>query len=168
MKILVLVRHAKSDWGDRDLPDFDRSLNERGKRDAPRMATYLKQYGIVPQRIISSPANRARTTAKIFAESLGLNESIVSFVSDIYDATVDDLLAVVRCFDEDAACCMLVGHNPGMTNLANQLMSRQSGHIENIPTAGIVILNLDISGWQLLESNQAQLVSFMKPADLAF
>jgi phosphohistidine phosphatase len=165
MKVLVLVRHAKSDWGDQDLPDFDRPLNERGKRDAPRMAAYLKQSGVVPQRIISSPAKRTRKTAKIFAEYSGSDDSIVDFDSAIYEATTDDLLNVIRRFD-DVECCMLVGHNPGITNLANYFINNKSSYIENVPAAGVVVLKFNVLSWQLLKPGSADLVYFVTPAGI--
>ncbi|MBI3187426.1 MAG: histidine phosphatase family protein [Gammaproteobacteria bacterium] len=166
MKLLILARHAKSEWGDATLADFDRSLNERGKRDAPRMARYLQKSGIIPQRIVSSPAKRARKTAKILAEGVGYDVSTISYVSDIYDASTDTLMKVIQDFDNRIERYMLVGHNPGMTNLANLLIHNSTDAIEHVPTSGIVVLRLDVANWQAIEAHRASLAGFITPADV--
>lgn len=163
MKTLILVRHAKSSWDNLALDDFDRPLNERGKRDAPRVAKYLKASNIIPQHVISSPAKRARKTAKIFAECLLGDASEINLISDVYGADVDDLFNIVRNVDEGVQCCMLVGHNPGMTELANFLIRNHKDRIDNVPTTGVVILNLDLSRWQLLSEGSGVLSGFIYP-----
>ncbi|MDQ1363574.1 MAG: phosphohistidine phosphatase [Pseudomonadota bacterium] len=163
MKTLILVRHAKSSWDNQTLDDFERPLNERGKRDAPRMAQFLKTSGMVPQHIISSPARRARKTAKILAEYLLNDASAIELVGDIYEAASADLFRIARTVEDKVECCMLVGHNPGMTDFANDLINNDNDHIENIPTTGIVILNLDLKSWQSVGEGTAVLRQFMYP-----
>lgn len=166
MKLLILLRHAKSDWGTEELADFDRPLNERGKQDAPRMARYLKDSRIIPQRIVSSPARRARKTASFMAQGIAGDDSVLSFVSNIYAASVDTLLDVIRDFDNDIECYMLVGHNPGLTLLANHLIKNPDQHLDNIPTTGVVVLQLNVSDWHSIDASQAELAEFITPADV--
>lgn len=167
MKTLILVRHAKSSWDNHTLDDFERPLNERGKRDAPRMAQFLKASGVIPQRIISSQAKRARKTAKVFAEHLLDDSSRVDLISGIYEATVDDLFSIVRSVDDGVECCMLVGHNPGMTEFANDLLNNSKDHIDNVPTTGVVILNLDLQSWQSVNQGAGILSRFVYPEILS-
>lgn len=164
MKTLILVRHAKSSWDDLSLNDFERPLNERGKRDAPRMAQLLKQHGIVPHSIVSSPARRAKKTAQIFADNLFGDDSMIGYVSEIYEASLTDLMAITKKTDEKIECCMLVGHNPGMTDFANALLQDRKQYIENIPTSGIVVLKLDLDSWKSLTTGSASLLHFLYPA----
>ncbi len=135
MKTLYLLRHAKSSWKDASLNDFDRPLNKRGKRDAPFMAQKLVQMGIKPDIILSSPAKRARKTAKFFSKILG-----VPLVLDekLYDAGLDAFEAIVRNAFQTYDSVMLVSHNPGLTFFNDDISDRP---IFNIPTTGIVAID---------------------------
>lgn len=126
---LVLVRHAKSDWGDPGLDDHDRPLSDRGMRDAPRMAARLAATGFRPDVILSSTALRARTTAEAFAAQLGV---AVSLDPELYGAparTLLDAAAATR-----AADVMIVAHDPGMSALAARLSDHDIGHM---PTCAV-------------------------------
>ena len=131
-KTLYIARHAKSSWDDITLSDFERPLNTRGERDAPFMAALLKDKGIKPNLILSSPARRAKTTAKYYHEALG---GELRFDERIYEASAMSLLYLVQEAFEKVDTLMLVGHNPGLTAL-NDMLSNKS--IYNIPTAGVV------------------------------
>ena len=145
MKELFIMRHAKSSWDDPMLSDFDRPLNKRGKEDAPLMGEYLKKSGIKPDLIISSPAKRAKKTVRIVAEALGYDNEQIRFVDSVYEASPQSLLYLVCQLPDDAKRVMLVGHNPGLTMLANILGDIA---IENIPTAGVVGIAFDASKWE--------------------
>jgi len=136
MRTLYLVRHAKSSWKDFSLDDFDRPLNKRGKRDAPFMAQKLLEMGEKPDIIISSPAKRARKTAKHFAQTLD-----VPLVLDerLYEAHTSDFETVSKEAFEAYNSVMLVSHNPGLT-MFNDVISNKP--IFNIPTTGIVSIAL--------------------------
>ena len=136
-KRLYISRHAKSSWDNPTLSDFDRPLNKRGKRDAPFMAQLLKTKGVSPQLILSSPAQRAKTTAQIYHEALG---GELRFDRRIYEASPMSLLYLVQEALQDHDSVMLVGHNPGLTEL-NDMLSDQS--IYNIPTAAIVAIDFE-------------------------
>lgn len=144
MKTIYIVRHAKSSWRDSELADIDRPLNNRGKRDAPFMGNLLSQKGIVPEIIFSSPANRAFSTAKIFADELNYPTQSIIIDKNIYEAGIGSLMRIINNFQEDLSIAMLVGHNPGLTMLSNYLADR---YIDNIPTCAVVGLKLDIEKW---------------------
>jgi len=136
-KTLYIARHAKSSWDDMTLSDFERPLNKRGKRDAPFMATLLKEKGIKPELILSSPAKRAKTTAKHYHAALG---GELRFDERIYEASAMSLLYLVQEAFKKVDTLMVVGHNPGLTAL-NDMLSDES--IYNIPTAGVVGISFD-------------------------
>ncbi|BDY13391.1 SixA phosphatase family protein [Hydrogenimonas cancrithermarum] len=145
MRELFILRHAKSSWDDPALSDFDRPLNHRGKEDAPMMGKHLATIGVDPDLIVSSPAKRAKKTAKIVAEKLGYDPQKIVYSETIYEASPQSLLYLVCQFPENAKRVMLVGHNPGLTQLANILGDIT---IDNIPTAGIVAIAFDTSKWE--------------------
>jgi len=130
---LVLVRHAKSDWGDPGLPDHERPLNARGTANAPVMARRLADTGITVDRIVSSTAVRARTTAAAFGAALGCE---VELEPHLYDSSANTLLeaAVAAGTEARAHTIMLVAHNPGITDLASRL---SAGGIEHMPTCAV-------------------------------
>ena len=117
MKLLTLLRHAKSSWDNPGMADYDRPLNDRGRRDAPFVGQFFQQVGLTPDLIVSSPARRARQTCDLFAQEAGYNTRI-RWEEDIYAASSDALLAVVRSLRDDAGHVLMVGHNPGFEDLA--------------------------------------------------
>ena len=131
-KTLYIARHAKSSWDDMSLSDFKRPLNGRGKRDAPFMANMLHEKGIHPELILSSPAKRAKKTAKHYHETLS---GELRFDERIYEASSMSLLYLVQEALQSVDSVMIVGHNPGFTAL-NEMLSDKS--IYNIPTSGVV------------------------------
>lgn len=146
MKRIIIVRHAKSSWNDPTLRDFDRPLNKRGERDAPAMAKRLKERGIHPQQMLSSPAVRALTTCLKFAEVLDFPASQILQDKEIYHAGSETLFAVVQRIKEvnSTGPVLLFGHNPGLTDFVNELLEED---IDNIPTAGVVSCTLSIDWW---------------------
>lgn len=135
MRQLILVRHAKSSWDNPELNDFERPLNMRGKRDAPFMANLLAEKKVIPDLILSSPAVRTKLTTLEFASKLGISESQILWNDKLYLASSAKLFNILSKVDYKANTIMLVGHNPGLTDLQN-LLCREV--IENIPTCGIV------------------------------
>lgn len=144
MKTLILVRHAKSSWDDPSLSDFDRPLNERGNRDAPRMGKRLNEKGVIPGLMLSSPANRALATCKIIAENIGYPVSSIQTNKNLYHASEEELLMVVRKLPDQVDIVMLFGHNPGLTDFANNLTKSR---VDNIPTCGVLCCNFDVEEW---------------------
>ncbi len=160
MKKLYLIRHAKSSWNSDATSDFDRPLAKRGKREAPLMAKVLHSKGIRPDLILSSPAKRAKKTAKIFAEVLGYPKSKIVYEEGIYEAMPDTLLRLVRSTDDRIHTLFLVGHNPGLTELANQ---STPVHIDNLPTSGIFAVEFDVRSWSEVAPHSGTLLFFEFP-----
>jgi phosphohistidine phosphatase len=117
MKTLVLVRHAKSSWDNPGLSDFERKLNKRGVRDAPYMGKVVKEKGIQPDLIVSSPAVRALTTAKFFAHALDYSEDQIDKRESIYTSGPRQILTIINHLDDELNTIMLFGHNPDLTTL---------------------------------------------------
>ena len=162
MKYLYLVRHAKSSWDFPELSDFERPLNKRGRRDAPVMAMRLASKQPDLDVIISSPANRALTTAKEMARALEIEPTQLIEDEEIYHASMKTLLDKVRGLSEDYQRVMLVGHNPGFTDLANQLKEHDY-HIDNVPTTGVVAIELPTHKWADVEDHSGRLLFFDYP-----
>ncbi|NNG25998.1 MAG: histidine phosphatase family protein [Ignavibacteriaceae bacterium] len=159
MKTLYLVRHAKSSWKHPELSDFERPLNKRGKNDAPFMGKLLAEKGVNPELVISSPAKRASSTAKIIASELNYVKEKIIFDKNIYEGTGRRLLEIISGIQEKYNFVMLFGHNPGLTVLSNNL----SDHfIDNIPTCGIVALEFSKS-WSDIKLNSAKFLFFEYP-----
>jgi phosphohistidine phosphatase len=145
MKTLYLVRHAKSDWGNANTGDFDRTLNQRGMKAAPFMATLLKKKEILPELVITSPANRALTTAELFCEILGYPEEQIQQRIEIYKGGVLDLLKIVQQIPDTCSTAMLFGHNPTLTEFSNLLTG---SYIDSLVTCGVVRIDMDIELWK--------------------
>jgi phosphohistidine phosphatase len=156
MKRLYLVRHAKSSWDDPSLSDFDRPLNDRGNKDAPMIGEKLKEMDVRVDKIISSPANRAKTTAKILSDSLNAD---VEFVESIYESSDFNLLSLIRGLDEGLNSVMVVGHNPSMTSVINKIGDFT---LLNLPTCGVVGLEID-GGWSKIEPYSAKKFLYIYP-----
>ncbi|WP_419947981.1 SixA phosphatase family protein [Candidatus Palauibacter sp.] len=162
MKTLLILRHAKSSWSDPGLRDHDRPLNSRGRRDAPRMGRLISDRDLVPQRIVSSTAVRARTTAALaaaeFEEEVGIETT-----HRLYGAYPDVYIDVVEERGGEAERVMVVGHNPGITSLVTRL----TGAVEYMPTAALAVVELDIDDWRELgRAEEGRLVAFWRPKAL--
>lgn len=155
MKILTLVRHAKSDWKDSKLTDQQRPLNRRGKRDAPMMGKRIVNHGIRPSLIIASPAVRAWTTATLVAREIGYPIEFLQREDTLYLASLDDLISAVMAQDDGFNSLMVVAHNPGLTQFANYL---SPGLTNNLPTAGVVSVQIDRDDWNLHERPTCELL----------
>ena len=145
---LTLVRHAKTEPAAAGQEDWDRLLEARGQRDAPEMARRLKDEHGKPDKILASPAIRAITTANIMSRVLGVQAAKISQDERLYLASPKIMLEVVRELGNSAKHLMVVGHNPGITEFADQLSSERS--IDNMPTCAIYTLQFDIPNWSEL------------------
>ena len=160
MKTLYLLRHAKSSWDDPELKDFERPLASRGLRDVPEMASRFQNRGGQVDCIISSPAVRAKTTAKLMAEHIGFPVDEVASNPELYFAGAGMFLKAARLVDDHFDAAMLVGHNPAITEFANMMTGAE---IENIPTCGLVQMSLEIDSWGDIEAGGARLEEFDFP-----
>lgn len=154
---LFLIRHAKSSWKDLALDDFDRPLNKRGKASALFMGDLLRHKAIQPDIILSSPALRAESTSKSIAKAL--NKPKLVFHNDIYDASKQDLINLLKTMEIQHQTIFLIGHNPSLNALAYELV--EFNH--NIPTCGIVHIKLNCNSWNHIDASVAKLRDFEFP-----
>jgi len=145
MKILYLVRHAKSSWKYPELDDFERPLNRRGRESLESMGELLKELKAAPDLIISSPATRAATTARSIAHRIDYPLEKILYTESIYLSDADILLHFIQDIDDDVKEAMIIGHNPALTDLGNYISNQQIG---NIPTCGIFCVEFSISSWK--------------------
>jgi len=158
MKKLYIIRHAKSSWSNLILDDFDRPLNNRGKLNAVLIAKRLKEKKIPADMIISSPANRAKTTTNIIIKTIKYSKDIV-FNKDVYEATFDELHNILIDIDDDKKIVFLIGHNPGLNILAEYYV----GFKDNIPTSGVLEIEFNSDKWINISMDNSKLLSFDYP-----
>ncbi len=162
MKTLLLMRHAKADSKHSHGKDRERPLNKRGKRNAPQMASLIKDKELIPQLILSSSAERAKQTAEIVAEQVGYPNE-VRLMDKLYMAEWDTLIDVLRKLDDDLERVMIVGHNPGLESLLPLL----TGQVMALPTAAVAHLVLPLERWKdLNKKTKAELVELWRPKEL--
>jgi phosphohistidine phosphatase len=162
MRLLTLVRHAKSSWDHEGLSDFERPLNPRGRRDAPLMAERARQWWGKPDRFVSSPALRAITTAQVFAQHLGLDPQEIVLRPRIYEASSARLLEMLQGCDDHDRQIMLFGHNPGLSQFAHELARCD---FEDLPTCGMAHLTLDLEHWHEARAGCGKLLRFSCPRE---
>ena len=155
MKRLTLVRHAKSSWRDSSLSDRDRPLNGRGKSDAPLMGERLAARGARPSLILTSPAKRARRTAKIVAAKIGYPLEFLQTERGLYLADVSQLLKTIQLQETSFNDLMLFGHNPGLLELVVELTGER---IDHFPTCAMAAIECDIEDWTELTADSGKLV----------
>jgi phosphohistidine phosphatase len=158
MKTILLMRHAKSDWGAQYATDFERPLNARGQRDAPIMAAFLASHDLLPELIVSSPAERAKLTAETVAKERSFDGEL-RFDRRIYLASPDMLIEVIRELPEEVETAMLVGHNPGMEDL----ILRLCGGNVRMPTAAVAGLRMYADVWADVRGGDAYMQWLVKP-----
>lgn len=169
-KQLVLLRHAKSSWDDPLLEDFDRPLAKRGREAAKRVAEWFKDRQVRPDLVLSSPSARTRETLNLIRGSLGPSPTIV-YEKRIYLAKMDDLLDRIRKASDDVGTLLVIGHNPGLQELALALMpaSAKAGRkklADKFPTAALARFDMTAVSWMAVAPGAAKLVEFVRPTDL--
>jgi phosphohistidine phosphatase len=167
MKRLYLLRHAKSSWDDPRLADEDRPLAPRGRRAAKVIAKHLRRMGVAPEVVLCSPSTRTRQTLKRIAPGLGKHADVRS-EPEVYAASAAALLEVLHEVPDEVESVMLIGHNPGIQDLALSLAhaGSESTRVKSkFPTAALATLELSAS-WRELVPGSAELVSFVTPKEL--
>ena len=157
MRILTLVRHAKSSRDYPELSDFERPLNSRGRKEAPAIAARLRKADIKPDLLISSPATRAITTARLFAEELNLHLDEIVLNPHIYEASAWTLLHIVRSLPQEHMEVMLFGHNPGISHFAHDLAKCE---FDEMPTGAAVRIELPARGWSLIQPGSGKVLRY--------
>jgi phosphohistidine phosphatase len=160
VKQLILLRHAKSSWDDA-VSDVDRPLAVRGERDAPRMGKRLKARRARPVLILTSHAARAHRTAELVAQTLKIGRRGLKIEHALYLASPDEILGVVAGQDDALSCVLLVGHNPGLTELVNRLLPDLA--LDNLPTSGVVAVDLTTASWRDAATAGAKLAYYDYP-----
>jgi len=162
---LLILRHGKSSW-DSFGSDFDRPLTEQGQQSVERVAIYLQQNNLIPDFILSSPAQRAIHTATIACQSLGINAETIHTDSQIYNARLEDLLSAITQCPQQSHRVLLVGHNPSFEELVEYLCSDSNGQNSHLSPATLVHLQTN-NEWQQLQSSCARLISITHGKSLA-
>jgi phosphohistidine phosphatase len=168
--LLTTLRHAKSSWDHPGLDDFERPLNDRGRKAARKLGRELKRRKVRFDHVIASPAARVRETIEELARGYG-KLPYVRFDSQIYDASAEALLHVVRHIPETAHAPLLVGHNPGLQQLVLAL-AREDGNgfrsdvAEKYPTAGFAVIELAVPRWDEVETHSGTIVELILPREL--
>lgn len=143
MKVLYLIRHAKSSWSNPDLDDFDRPLNDRGKRDAPFMAQIMLSSGNIPELILSSTAKRAKQTAGAFAEIFSKEDPDLELEGRLYLAGAGDMVRIINEIEDRYDKVAIIGHNPGISHLVAYLCHEEV----DMPTTGIARIDFGADSW---------------------
>ena len=160
MKTLLIVRHAKSDWTHIGQSDYDRTLSERGLRDAPAMALRLKERSFMPDLIVASTAARAAETARLLARGIEYDEERIQWEQDLYHAPAGLMRDILAQTPDTVNTLMLVAHNPGITDLANSFCGPLT---DNVPTTGMAAFRLDLKHWADLYTAPATLFFYDYP-----
>lgn len=167
---LLLLRHAKSDWGDADLDDIDRPLNARGKAAAVAIARYIRDQKLQPSVILCSTSQRTRETLSRLLPHLP-QEAHIDLISDLYWKSEDGYGALIRKHGHRAQTLMVIGHNPATEDTALDLIGTSAPETladleEKYPTAALAVIDFDITDWSELGSGTGHLERFVKPRDL--
>lgn len=163
-KKILLVRHAKSDWADLNLSDFNRPLNPRGLKDSVEMASRIAMQKLVPQKLVSSPALRAISTCELMAKNWNKQTQEIVVETKIYEANTQQLLKIVNDFDDKDDYVALFGHNNGITDLAVYLTDAD---LFNIPTCGVALIEFPFDSWKEVSKHNGYLVAYDYPKNEA-
>ena len=160
MKLLLILRHAKSSWADPNLPDFDRPLNDRGLNNAPFMGEVIAERGYIAERMLVSPAARTVQTAALVREGSGMNAE-VQYDERIYEASAQRLAKVISETDDAVNTLMVVGHNPACTGIVGLVTGSDE---EYLPTCGFAAIEIDGTWLEILE-NKCRLLEIIRPKE---
>lgn len=163
MKTLLLIRHAKSSWNNVTLPDFERSLNERGKHDAPLMAKQIKDKKIEIDAFVSSPAKRAKKTAEIFMDEFDAKEKKLILIPSLYEATSEKFYDAIENLKDKYDTVALIAHNPGITDFINSL---ECSPVYNMPTCAVYAIKIKTKNWKEFREAKKEFLFFEYPKNI--
>ncbi len=163
VKRLYILRHAKSDWSDSKLDDFERGLKKRGKNDIKLISLWLKKHNVKPDLVISSPAKRAKKTLEILRDILNIKKDNIRFDKNIYEANVKYLIDMLAKLDNKYKEVFLIGHNPSLNDLAEFFSDTI---ITNIPTSGVIAIEFNVKSWNEIKRKKGNIVFFEYPKKL--
>ena len=162
MKKIFLIRHAKSDWGHESLADIDRPLNQRGYDEAYLASSLLKKKNFIPDLLISSSATRAISTCFIFSRNFNFPEKDVIISNKIYEASSSILQETIKNINNKYSSIMLFGHNPGLTNLFNEI---SDAYLDNLPTCAVVMIQFESQSWNNIFTKKGEYTFSQFPKD---
>ena len=157
---LILIRHTKSSWANLNQHDFDRPLKKDRVDDAINMAKHLKELELKPDLILCSPALRTKQTAEYFCDKLKYNYDKIVFDKRIYESSTEEYMSVIRETDSKIKSLMLIGHNPSITDFANQFLENK---IDEVPTTGVVWLQFENDDWEIYRTTPCKPKYFLTP-----
>lgn len=160
MKKIYFIRHAKSSWEDESLSDFERGLNGRGKRDVVTMGKRLAKYNIFPDAVISSPAKRAKKTAKKICKEIGFIKQDIIYEASLYESSFEDYLEIIHSLSDDINSIFIIAHNPTITDVAERLGNIMIG---NMPTCSICCVSFDVKDFKDIKAKEGKVVFFDFP-----
>ncbi len=163
-RTLTLIRHAKSSW-EQPLPDFERPLNKRGRKNAPELGKWLAAQGISFDQIITSPAQRALETTKLVAMALGIPDTAIMADKSVYLASLSTLYDLVAAFDDRYPRIALVGHNPGISYLADHLVA--GGPATDMRTCACIQIGFPVTRWADVAAHQGEQLFYHDPKSSA-
>ncbi|MEO5978194.1 MAG: histidine phosphatase family protein [Chryseolinea sp.] len=162
MKRLYVIRHAKSSWEGSNVDDFERPLNPRGKRDAPRMGKRLKEKNVYPDLMLSSPAKRSLSTSKRIAKAIKYPKAEIKSDLRLYLADEETMMSVIHELDDKNSTVMIFSHNPGLTDFVNSLTT-EALDIDNVPTCGVIGFQFQAEEWKQINWGTGQMLFFDYP-----
>lgn len=157
MKKLIIIRHCKSSWSDLNLNDFDRPLNNRGVQDGNLMSKELSKKIDKVDLLFSSSSKRTRLTADFFIEVINIKK--INFMDELYHSSSENIINILKKISNTKKSVIVIGHNPGLTDLVNKLTSI---NLYNLPTCGVAIINLNIKNWDLINNFSEYDLEWMK------
>ena len=163
MKQLLIIRHAKSDWSNPLHSDFERTLNDRGNKDAPMMARRLKEKNILIDLFVSSTATRAFTTAKYFANTFDKKEKDILQIEELYHASANIFYKTIERLNDSFNVVAIFSHNPGITDFVNSLTNTR---IDNLPTCGVFAIKIEAENWSLFSTAKKEFLFFDYPKSI--
>jgi len=161
VKRIYFIRHAKSSWEDIRLTDFERPINDRGRNDIIKMGSWFKQRLVDLDAVFSSPANRAIYTARAICKEIEYEVHNIIINNNIFEATKDDLIQIIKGLDNHLNNIIIFGHNPALTDVINYLEVNLS--LKNLPTLGVCGMDLNIKKWDDIDFNTGKSILFMTP-----
>ena len=163
---LILLRHAKSEKAESGMHDRDRRLNARGRNDSVQIAAYMVHHALLPDRVMVSSAQRTRETWERMAPVFSASPP-VDYEDRLYEGGTETILSVIKAADRSASALLVIGHNPGLYNIARHLLAHRGGEAhqldDGLPTAGLIVIDFADEDWRKLAARSGRLMEFVSP-----
>lgn len=165
MKHITFIRHAKSDWSNTGQKDFDRTLNERGRRVAPKMGKKLQELSIKPDLVLCSPSVRTMQTLELIVEQLDYNIETTQVEEQLYEASVRNIAETIAGLDDEFKDIIIISHNPSLTYFCEYLTDEK---LDNIPTCGVVRVSFPFEKWEMISKSTGNMDFFIYPEKFGY